>query len=326
MTGPAVVALGEPLLRLTPTANQTLETASTLHLYVGGSELNTLVGLARLGHATSLLSRLPDQALGHHIERAIRAEGVDTTHILRAPAGRVGCYWYDPGRGPRDSATLYDRAGSAMTTYEPDDLPPNLFDSERTGIFHTTGITMALSASARNAALAAMTQARTLGWRVSFDTNYRSLLWKPEMAEDALSAAGSLADILIVPVRDATAVFDIDASGGAESTLRELHHRFPQQTIVVTHGSEGAVASTPEGPVLRQAPVAAQGVDRIGRGDAFTAGLLHGVLSHHEADLGLQSGLRWGAAMAALSFATPGDMPLVDVQAVRRLAAGRDTT
>lgn len=322
MTRPDVIALGEPLLRLSPTPNQTLEDASTLHLYVGGSEVNTLVGLTRLGHPTALLSRLPDHALGHHIEQAIRTEGVDTTHILQATTGRVGSYWYEPGRGPRDSAVIYDRAGSAMTQYEPDDLPPDLFAHRATGIFHTTGITLAVSASTRRAALTAMTRARALGWRVSFDTNYRSRLWPPDKAERALSAACALADILIVPVKDATTVFHIDHGADAEHALTQLRDRFPQQTIVVTHGSKAAAASTPEGSVLRQGPIATEGVDRIGRGDAFTAGLLHGVLSNDDATLGLRRGLRWGAAMAAMKFATPGDMPRVDVRAVKRLFHG----
>lgn len=320
MTGPTVVALGEPLLRLTPTANQTVETADTLHVYVGGSEVNTLVGLARLGHRTSLLSRLPDHALGRHVEQAIQTEGVDTTHVLRTTSGRVGCYWYEPGRGPRDSTILYDRAASAMTAYQPNDLPTDLFHGPRTGTFHTTGITMAISASARNAALTAMIKARSMGWRVTFDTNYRSPLWTPEAAQETLSAAASLSDILIVPVKDAVTVFDIKDSTGAESVLQQLQRRFPQQAIVVTLGSQGAVACAPEGPILQQDPIAAQGVDRIGRGDAFTAGLLHGVIGNDDMTHGLQRGLRWGAAMAALTFATPGDMPQVNIQTAKHLA------
>lgn len=326
MTVPDVVALGEPLLRLSPPSDQTLETATTMHVYVGGSEVNTLVGLARLGHTTSLLSRLPDNPLGRHIERTLHAEGTETRHVVRSPSGRVGCYWYEPSQVPRDLAVIYDRAGSAMTEYQPGDLPPELFDGQATGTFHTTGITMAVSASARSAALAAMTKARAMGWRVSFDTNFRSLMWGPAKAEEALSVAGSLADILIVPARDAIAVFGIDGGAGAEGALKQLRRRFPHQTIVVTDGSEGAVGSAPEGPLLRQEPIAAEGVDRIGRGDAFTAGLLHGLIKSDDSTVGLQRGLRWGAVMAALKFATPGDMPLVDVEAAKRLVDASDAS
>ena len=322
MTGPDVVALGEPLLRLSPPPGRTLETASTMQLYVGGSELNTLVGLARLGHATALLSRLPDNPLGRRIERTLRAEGVATEWIVRSASGRVGCYWYEANESPRDTSVLYDRADSAMASYRARDLPGELFRGGRDLTFHTTGITLAVSESVRAAALAAMGRARALGWRVSFDTNYRSLLWGPEAAAQAYVEAASLADILIVPVRDATTVFAMGSNDGAEGVLERLRQRFPRPSIVVTDGSEGAVASAPGGKVLRQEPIAARAVDRIGRGDAFTAGLLHGLLGHDDATVGLRHGLRWGAAMAAQTFETAGDMPLVDVRKVRRLAEG----
>lgn len=314
-----VVALGEGLLRLSPNGLEPFDQADTFKLHVGGSEANVVVGLARLGWRTTWLSRLPRGRLGDRIVAALRAQGVDTTHVVRAADGRVGCYWLEAGPTPRKATVTYDRLGSAMTHFTTTDLPEKVFARGHGKLLHTSGITLALSELASSATLEALKRAKAAGWAVSFDTNYRSQMSTPEEAGEACSNAIEYADILHVPRRDAVLLFGADAEAPAEEILSMLKGRFQGRIIVLTDGSGRVHASTAAGDVLIEEAVSAQPVDRVGRGDAFMAGFLHGLLSQAAGTEGVRHGLRWGVVLAALKYATPGDMPLVDMDTAAEL-------
>lgn len=316
-----VVALGEGLLRLSPAGPERFDQTDAFKLHVGGSEANVVVGLARLGWRTAWLSRLTANRLGDRIVAALAAQGVDTTQVLRVPGDRVGCYWLESGAEPRRASVTYDRAGSAMARYTLGDLPDTLFAPGSATLFHTSGITLALSDDAREAALEALKRARAAGWRVSFDTNYRSQLMAPDEAREVCSLAIERADIVHVPKRDAVELFAVDGNEPTTEILRELTARFPDRIIVVTDGPSGARAATAEGEEFAERSFPAQPVDRVGRGDAFMAGFLHGLLSHEDAPEGVRQGLRWGVVMAALKYATPGDLPLVDKETAAQLVS-----
>ena len=314
-----VVAIGEGLLRLSPAGFERFEQTDTFKLHVGGSEANVMVGLARLGWRTAWLSRLTSNRLGDRIVATLAAQSVETTHVVRTPHDRVGCYWLESGPEPRRASVTYDRAGSAMAHFTSADLPPGLFTPGAARLFHTTGITLALSDDARAAALDAMERSRAAGWQVSFDTNYRSQMWSQRNAAQACLQAIEYASVVHVPKRDAVALFEASASTPTKEILHNLGQRFPDRIIAMTDGYREALALTPTGEVFVQPTVSAQPVDRVGRGDAFMAGLLHGILSHPDTAEGVRQGLRWGVALAALKYATPGDLPLFDQEAAAHL-------
>lgn len=310
-----VVAIGEGLLRLSPAGLERFEQTDTFKLHVGGSEANVMVGLARLGWRTAWLSRLTSNPLGDRIVGTLAALGVETTHVVRTPHDRVGCYWVEAGPEPRRASVMYDRAGSAMAHFTSADLPPGLFTPGAARLFHTSGITLALSDDARGAALDAMKRSRAAGWQVSFDTNFRSQMWSQRDAAQACSKAIEYASVVHVPKRDAVALFDASDDAPTKTVVQDLGRQFPGRILAVTDGSRGALASTPTGEVFLQPAVSAQPVDRVGRGDAFMAGFLHAILSHPDSSEGVRQGLQWGVALAALKYATPGDLPLFDKEA-----------
>jgi 2-dehydro-3-deoxygluconokinase len=175
-----VVTLGETMLRFTPPALRRLEQTHDFELHVGGSESNTSVGLARLGLKVAWLSRLTDNALGHIVARTIASHGADTSQVVWTPEDRVGLYFLEEGKAPRGSQVIYDRKDSAVSKMQPSDLPIYLFTQGNAKLFHTTGITLALSESAKATATKALELAKNAGWRVSFDVNYRAKLWTPK--------------------------------------------------------------------------------------------------------------------------------------------------
>src|SRR5947199_553800 len=102
------------MVRLSPPSFRRLEQATSLDMLVGGAELNTAVGVARLGHSVAWVSRLTSNALGRLIANHAREAGVSTDHILWTNDDRVGVYFLEFGAAPRASSVLYDRKGAAI--------------------------------------------------------------------------------------------------------------------------------------------------------------------------------------------------------------------
>src|SRR5205085_8846012 len=142
-----VITFGEAMIRLAPPNFRRLEQARSLDLQVGGAELNSAVGLARLGRSTAWVSRLTDNPLGRLIANRAREAGVNTDHIVWTDNDRVGVYFLEFGAAPRASNVIYDRKDAAIAAIQPGMvLWPKLFSGVRW--FHVTGITPALSPSA----------------------------------------------------------------------------------------------------------------------------------------------------------------------------------
>src|SRR5262245_25898560 len=157
-----VVTFGEAMVRLSPPSFRRLEQARSLDIQVGGAELNTAVGLARLGRSSAWVSRLTDNPLGRLIANHAREAGVSTEHVVWTKEDRVGVYFLEFGAAPRASSVLYDRKGSAIAA-----IKPGMVDWAKAfrgaKWFHVTGITPALSASAAEATKEALTAARVAG-------------------------------------------------------------------------------------------------------------------------------------------------------------------
>ena len=310
-----VVTFGETMMRLTPPGYLRIEQTPSFDIWVGGTESNTAIGLARLGMDAAWFSRLPASPMGRYVSNRVQQYGVDVSHIVWAEDSRLGIFFHEKSEAPRASRIIYDRKDSAVSHIQPADLPHELFSTDMSRLFHVTGITLAISASARMTALAAMRRAKDLGWQVSFDTNYRSTLWSGEQAAEDCDEAMALADIVFCPFGDYKALYGDSA---AEDALAFLAAKYPETLIIMTLGKDGAGAIRPDGERFRQSAILAGEVGRIGGGDAFAAGFLYAWLTF--ADVALA--LKWGVAMSSHKYTIPGDLPLVDYEEVASLVAG----
>lgn len=315
MTQYDVLTFGESMMRLTPPGQLRIEQTRSFDIWVGGTESNTAVGLARLGMKAAWLSRLPASPMGRYIANRIAQHGVDVSQVVWAEGERLGIYFHEKAQAPRASEIIYDREGSAMSRMRPGDLPAGLFEAGRARLFHSTGITLAISDSARDTLHEAIQRAKSAGWRFSFDTNYRSKLWSGAEAAAGCDAAMAQADVIFCPLGDYEVLY---GAASARDAIATLAARFPNALIVMTLGIEGAQALRQGGELLRQPAIQAGEVGRIGGGDAFAAGFLYAWLR----DGDIAAALKWGVAMSALKYTIPGDLPLVDYDAVASLAAG----
>lgn len=315
MTRYDVVTFGETMLRLTPPGFLRIEQTPTFDIWVGGTESNTAVGLARLGLKVAWLSRLPASPLGRFVSNRIAQFGVDVSQLVWASDERLGIYFHEKALAPRASEIIYDRKDSAMCRMQPADLPEDLFQVDASRLFHVTGITLAISAKAAATVAEALRRAQAAGWRLSFDTNFRSKLWSGAEAAAGCHHAMSRADVIFCPLGDYHELF---GEAPADEALLNLAARYPQALIVMTLGAAGAQAITSAGEILRQPAILAGELGRIGGGDAFAAGFLYGWLTYDD----IASALKWAVAMSSLKYTITGDLPLVDRDEVAALVAG----
>src|SRR5881394_2439211 len=170
-----VITFGEAMIRLSPPQFRRLEQARSLDLFVGGAELNTAVGLARLGRSAAWVSRLTRNPLGRLIANRAREAGVATERVVWTDEDRVGLYFLEFGAAPRASSVLYDRKGAAIAGVRPGMIAwEKVFAGAKW--FHVTGITPALSPGAAETTLQALQAAKAAGLGTSVDLNYRAKL------------------------------------------------------------------------------------------------------------------------------------------------------
>ena len=294
-----VATFGETLLRLSPPPGWALEQTQTLELSAGGAESNMAIALARLGHRVGWVSRLPADPLGRRIARDIAAHGVDTSRVVWVPEGKVGLLFIETGSAPRGNLVLYDRAHTAISELQPGQLPLDYLCSAR--MLFLTGITPALSASCRAAWIAAARAAKQAGRLVAVDVNYRSKLWPPDAAREALEEVFPFCDLLFASLRDVQTLFGMPKDAELAGESFRAAYRLP--LAVLTLGAHGALAvDAGSGGALRHPVFPTQVQDRIGAGDAFAAGFVHGWLQRDVA-----WGLRCGCALAALKQTYRGD-------------------
>jgi len=316
-----VVTLGETMLRLAPPDFERLEQARTYNVTAGGSESSTAVGIARIGLKTAWVSKLPENPMGRFIANKVREHGVDTSHVVWMDGGRAGVYFLEFGSAPRASQVIYDRKGSAISTLTANEIDwKPIFQGTR--LFHTSGITPALSKNCAEATAQAVSEARSAGCMVSFDMNYRTKLWSPENARACLSELLKQVNILITTRQDIARVFGL--TGAPEEIAEKLKEMFNFDVVAVTL-REPISVQTGKWTSMALADKVYRGkvydleiIDRVGSGDSFTAGFLYGYLTG-----GVEKGIAYGDAMAALKHTFPGDLTWVTPEEVRDQIEGQ---
>lgn len=308
------VCFGELLIRLSPPGRELLLQTPQLSTHYGGAEANVAISLVRLGHEARMVSVVPDNALAQGALGELRRYGVDTSGV-QAGAGRMGLYFMTAGAGQRPSDVLYDRAQSAFALAASDAIDWKTALGGANWL-HVSGVTPAVSANAAAAALRAVKAARSYGVKVSFDANFRAKLWQArgDDPRPTLNALFAEADLMFANARDITLVTG-DKCGSDEDAAKIAFARYPNlQRIAATerkvvssdHHELCGLMFTRTGATRTKNNAITGIVDRIGGGDAFAAGLLHGLANGADD----QNMLDFAAAAACLKHTIPGDFNL----------------
>lgn len=293
---PDVVTLGEAMALFMTEPARPLRAARTFHRSVAGAESNVAIGVTRLGRSAGWIGRVGDDPLGLGILDQLRAEAVDVTHAVVDPGAATGVLIRDR-HTERPIQVVYHRDGSAGSRLAPEDLDEGYIAGAR--MLHLTGITPALSASARSTVVRAVAIAADHGVTISLDPNLRLKLWSAGEAAAALQPLIAAADIVFVGEEEAALLSGHDdredaigwfLAGGAG-------------LVVSKAGAEGSTAT--DGRSTWSAPAySVRPIDVIGAGDAFAAAFLVARLD----GAGIEVALRSGNAAGALCIQIPGDV------------------
>jgi len=329
-----VITFGEIMLRLAPEGYYRFVQANSYGATYGGGEANVAVSLAGFGIDAAFVTKLPKHEIGQGAVNRLREFGVDTSLIVRG-GDRVGIYFLEKGASQRPSKVIYDRAHSAIATAVESDFDWDKIFKD-VNWFHFTGITPALSDNAALICMAAVKAARAKNITVSCDINYRANLWTREKASDVMGKLMEYVDICIANEEDASDVFGIKATGSDVTTGKISHDGYKEvaaalikkfnfkQTAITLRESISANDNN-WGAMLYNAKdfyfskkYAVHIVDRVGGGDSFGAGLIYANLQGMPPD----EGLEFAVAASCLKHTIEGDINLVSVDEVKKLASG----
>jgi 2-dehydro-3-deoxygluconokinase len=331
-TDKKVVVFGELMMRLSTKRHERIVQAREFDVSYSGAEANLACALAGWGVKSAVVSSVPDNAVGDACIAYMRQYGVDLEHVKRN-GFRLGIYYVETGAGHRPSSFLYNRKGSSIT-----ELGPGDFDWDRIlegkHWFHVTGITPALADNVAEIARQACAAAAAKGLTVSCDLNFRRKLWSPEKARGVMPGILQHVDVLFTNEEEAAVVFGIEARGsdvgagrldsrGYEDVATQLAERFKLAVVSITlRESHSASENTWSGMLyhdkriytsrkFRLQPI----VDRVGGGDAFSAGVVYGLLTGQD----LQETVEFAAAASCLKHTVHGDVNLASFEEVSNL-------
>lgn len=329
-----IVTMGEIMLRLSPTGNYRFVQADSFDVIYGGGEANVAVSVANYGHDAYFVSKLPTHEIGQAAVNALRRYGVNTKFVARG-GERVGIYYAETGASMRPSKVIYDRANSSIAEADPSDFD---FDAIMEGAdwFHWSGITPAISDKAAELTRLACEAAKRHNVTVSVDLNFRKKLWTSEKAISIMKPLMKYVDVCIGNEEDAELClgFKPDANVEAGETGAEGYHKIFEQmakefdfkyvistlreSFSATHnGWKALIYNGKEFYESKRYDINPI-IDRIGGGDSFSGGVIHGLLTKKTQG----EALEFAVAASALKHTINGDFNLVSASEVESLAGG----
>ena len=258
-------------------------------LAFGGSESNVAVGLARLGHRVRWISALGADSFGDMIVAVLEGEGVEVL-ATRSQKFPTGLMVKSPSLGDERFVSYY-RAGSAAANMSQEMFSKEMIADAR--LLHVTGITPALSESARESLEAVLDFASQTNITVSLDLNYRPALWSSESASSTFKEIISSVDMVFGDRLELSMLTD-DSSSSSEDLLKSIQE-LGVADVIMKQGSEGAIALCGD-QLFHQPAVPVEVIDTVGAGDAFVAGYLSSLLDGESPELRLERAVLCGAS------------------------------
>lgn len=332
-----IITFGEIMLRLSPPNHQRFVQAKSFDATFGGAEANVAVSLANYGLNSYFVTAIPDNELGYAAINSVRSFGVNTEYVIQN-GNRLGIYFLEYGASQRPSKVIYDRGSTAISKLLPGQIDWDAIFKDA-GWFHWSGITPALSNTAEAVTREALKAAGSAGVTISVDLNYREKLWTKEKASAAMSGLMEYVDICIGNEEDAEKIFGIKAESSIiasgklvvsdyKDVATQLAKRFNFKKVAITlresiSASENNLSACLYNGkhFIKSHKYKLNIIDRVGGGDAFSSGLIYGIISG-KSD---KEALEFGTAASCLKHTIHGDFNLVTAGEVEKLVAGNSS-
>ncbi|GAA0712356.1 sugar kinase [Aquimarina litoralis] len=326
-----VVTFGEIIMRISPPGNKKLIQSNQLEYYFGGTEVNVAISLSQLGNGANHVSAVSNDFLGKAATSYLNTYGVDTDFV-QTSEDPLGLYFLEVGAVMRPSTISYHRSHSAFSTIKSSDLDWEQI-LEHCNWFHWTGITPALSEEAYKGLKNALLVAQKKNIPVSADPAYRKNLWNYGIdARAALSELSGLSTIFIGGPNEINELLGTNFTNDTDDFIKSckyLQEKFPyiekvfDKTRVSLNANWHKIKSRMwDGNTFHETEELeiTHIVDRIGTGDAFASGLIHGLLHYDD-----QKALQFANASCALKHTIEGDANLVNEEEIVSVIEGNLT-
>ena len=329
-----IVTMGEIMLRLSTPGNSRFIQSDSFDVNYGGGEANVAVSLQNYGNEAYFISKVPEHEIGQAAINSLRRYGVHTEHMIRG-GSRLGIYYLETGCSLRASKVIYDRAHSSISEAKPEDFDFDTIFADADW-FHWSGITPALGDNAAECVRQACIAAKKADVTISCDLNYRKKLWSPEKAQSVMRPLMQYVDICIGNEEDAQMCLgyrpDADVNGGKTDAegykqvfingVKEWGFKYIVSTLRESYnasinGWKAMIYNGKDFYVSRRYEIKPI-VDRVGGGDSFSAGLIHGLANGKP----MEWSLEFAVAASALKHTIPGDFNVVSVSEVENLMNG----
>ncbi|HHW66925.1 MAG: 2-dehydro-3-deoxygluconokinase [Epulopiscium sp.] len=292
-----LITFGESMVLFNPGSKGPLRYVNNFYKTIAGAESNVAIGLARLGHEVGWFSKLGDDEFGRYIKATIRGEGVDVSRVRTDPQNNTGLIFKERFAHVNPNVYYY-RKNSAAANITPEDLDEEYIKTAK--ILHLTGITPALSQSARETVFRAIQIAKDNGVLVSFDPNIRLKLWSVNEARPVLLKIAESADVIFPGIDEGKILLGMEKPEEIAKAFIDMGCKI----IAIKLGKEGCyVANKDQGEYVAGYPVD-EVEDTVGAGDGYAAGFLSGILRN----LSLSECAQYANGVGAMATLVSGDM------------------
>lgn len=321
-----VLGFGEIMLRLAPPNNKKILQSNSFDAVYSGGEANVIASLAILGHDTKFVTKLPNNSLGKIVINKFRGYNVNVDDVVLGE-GRLGIYYAEIGHGLRSNEVIYDRKYSAISMADKDEFNIDKI-LENVGLIHLSGITPALSNNLKEFIIDIVKESKKKGILVSYDSNFRSKLWSVDEAREVLEEILPYIDFAFLGRLDMINILnfkdkDSDFDKNLKQLYEELFMKYPN--LIYAASTKRTVNSinnnTLQGYLFNGTDLMKSNeytfdiLDRVGGGDAFTAGVLHGILNGYSDERNIE----FATCASALKHSIIGDINIIEEESINSL-------
>lgn len=326
-----IITFGEVLMRISPLGNRKFMQSNAVEFYFGGTEVNVGISIANFGGNVKHISCISNDFIGDTAISYLNKFDLDTSAIVRS--GRpLGVYFLEVGAVMRPSSISYNRSHSSFSEILPEMV--NWQKSLENGHwFHWTGITPALCKGAKETLKEGLALARKKGMIISADPTYRSGLWKyGENAKEVLTDLIQYSTIFIGGINEINELLDtnytysnddfIKASKHLIATYPSIEKVFDKIRTSINSSWHKIKARMWNGIEFKETQDLdiTHVVDRIGTGDAFAAGLIHGLQKFND-----YKAMEFASAACAIKHTYLGDVNYANEKDVISILEGNTT-
>jgi 2-dehydro-3-deoxygluconokinase len=326
-----IITFGEVLMRISPRGNKKFIQSNNVEFYFGGTELNVGISIANFGGDVKHISCISNDFIGDTAISYLRKFGVSTSAIVRSNRP-LGVYFLEVGAVIRPSSISYNRSHSSFSEIQPEMV--DWENSLRKGKwFHWTGITPALCKGSKETLLQGIKLAKKKGMQISADPTYRSGLWQyGENPREVLSEMIEYSTVFIGGINEINELLETNFSYSNEDFIeasKQLIERYPSIEKVfdkirtsINSSWHKIRARMWNGQEFRETEDIdiTHIVDRIGTGDAFAAGLIHGLQKFDD-----YKAMQFGSAACAIKHTYLGDVNYAVEEEVLSILEGNTT-